>query len=109
MARLAGRVAFISGGAGGIGRAAAELFVREGAKVAIADVDDAAGAALARTLGDEALFVPTDVTDATDVEASVEAVVEQFGKLDLLFNCAGGSIGADAPLGKVDIATVWEH
>jgi NAD(P)-dependent dehydrogenase (short-subunit alcohol dehydrogenase family) len=107
MARLAGRVALIAGGAGGIGRAAAELFAREGAKVAIADVDDKAGAAVARALGEDALFVPTDVTDEADVEASVAAVVEQFGKLNVLMNCAGGSVSEDAPLGKVDVAAVW--
>jgi NAD(P)-dependent dehydrogenase (short-subunit alcohol dehydrogenase family) len=105
--RLAGRVALISGGAGGIGHAAAELFVREGARVAIADVDEKAGNALARAFGESALFVPTDVTDAMDVEASVEAVEEQFGKLDLLLNCAGGSVVEDKPLGKVDVAAVW--
>lgn len=108
MGRLAGRVALITGGAGGIGRAAAIAFVREGAKVAIADVDEKAGGALARELGADALFVPTDVTDAVDVEASVEAVEEQFGKLDTLLNCAGGSIGEDKPLGKVDVAAVWD-
>ena len=105
--RLAGRVALISGGASGIGRAAAELFAREGAKVTIADIDGQAGAALARALGDAALFVPTDVTDEASVEAVVAAAEQRFGKLDLLLNSAGGSISADAPLGKVDVAAVW--
>jgi len=104
--RLAGRVALISGGAWGIGRAAAELFAREGAKVAIADIDEAAGAALARELG--ALFLPTDVTDQAAVSAAVATVERQFGKLDILFNCAGGSIGEDAPVGEVDVAAVWD-
>ena len=105
MARLAGRVALISGGAWGIGRAAAELFAREGAKVAIADIDEA-GAALARDLS--ALFLPTDVTDGASVKAAVTAVERHFGKLDTLFNCAGGSISEDAPVGKVDLAAVWD-
>jgi NAD(P)-dependent dehydrogenase (short-subunit alcohol dehydrogenase family) len=104
--RLAGRVALISGGAWGIGRAAAELFAREGAKVAIADIDEVAGTALARGL--DALFLPTDVTEEVAVKAAVAAVERQFGKLDILFNCAGGSIGEDAPVGKVDIAAVWD-
>jgi len=104
--RLVGRVALISGGAWGIGRAAAELFAREGAKVAIADIDEAAGAALARELG--ALFLPTDVTGEAAVRAAVATVERQFGKLDILFNCAGGSIGEDAPVGEVDVAAVWD-
>jgi len=106
VARLAGRVALITGGACGIGRAAAELFAREGGKVAIADIDEQAGVAIARDLG--ALFLRTDVTDEASVKAAVEAVERQCGKLDVLFNCAGGSIGEDAPVGKVDVAAVWD-
>lgn len=108
MARLAGRVALISGGAWGIGRAAAELFVREGAKVVIADIDEKAGRALADALGAAARFVRTDVTDAASVQAAVAAAEHKFGKLDILFCCAGGSIGEDAPVGKVDVAAVWD-
>jgi len=107
MARLADRVALITGGAWGIGRAAAELFVREGARVLIADVDEQAGTALARVLGDAAMFVRTDVTEEANVRAAVAAAEQHFGKLDILFNCAGGSVSADAPLGKVDVAAVW--
>jgi NAD(P)-dependent dehydrogenase (short-subunit alcohol dehydrogenase family) len=106
--RLGGRVALISGGAWGIGRAAAELFAREGAKVAIADIDEKAGRALADTIGSAALFVRTDVTDEASVQAAVAAVERAFGKLDILFNCAGGSTGEDAPIGKVDVAAVWD-
>ena len=58
-------------------------------------------------LGDAALFVPTDVTDEASVKAAVAATEQHFGKLDILFNCAGGSVSADAPLGKVDVAAVW--
>jgi NAD(P)-dependent dehydrogenase (short-subunit alcohol dehydrogenase family) len=107
MARLARRVALITGGAWGIGRAAAGLFVREGASVVIADIDEQAGAALARVLGEAAAFLRTDVTDEAGVTAAVAACERQFGKLDTLFNCAGGSVSADAPLGKVDVAAVW--
>lgn len=107
MPRLTGRVALISGGAWGIGRAAAELFAREGAEVAIADIDEAAGRALARDL--DALFLPTDVTDEESVKAAAVAVERQFGKLDTLFNCAGGSVSEDAPVGKVDVAAVWDR
>lgn len=106
MPRLAGRVALITGGTWGIGRAAAELFVREGAKVAIADIDKKGGVALASELG--ALFLRTDVTDAASVQDAVAAVERDFGKLDILFNCAGGSISEDAPVGTVDVALVWE-
>ena len=108
--RLAGRVALISGAGAGIGLAAAELFAREGAKIVIAEVDHASGAAAearVRAQGGEARFVATDVTDAASVAAAVATGERAFGKLDILFNCAGGSISADAPLGKVDIEAVW--
>jgi NAD(P)-dependent dehydrogenase (short-subunit alcohol dehydrogenase family) len=107
--RLAGRVALISGGASGIGRASAELFIREGARVAIADIDEAAGRELQRALGDAAIFIRTDVTDEASVKAAVDSTATQLGKLDTLVNCAGGSISADAPIGKVDVAAVWER
>jgi len=106
--RLAGRVALITGGAWGIGCAAAELFAREGAKVAIADIDEASGVALARDIGASALFIRTDVTDEASVNAAVAAAERHFGKLDMLFNCAGGSVSEDAPVGKVDVAAVWD-
>ena len=107
MPRLAGRVSLISGGAAGIGRATAELFAREGAKVVIADIHEGPGRALADALGNAALFVRTDVTDEASVSAAIAAAEKQFGKLDTLVCCAGGSIPADAPLGKVDVAAVW--
>jgi NAD(P)-dependent dehydrogenase (short-subunit alcohol dehydrogenase family) len=110
--RLAGRVALISGAGWGIGRAAAVLFAREGARVVIADVDEAAGAAtaaLVREVGGTVLLVRTDVTDEASVKAAVDVAVAQFGKLDTLLNCAGGSIREDAPLGKVDVAAVWDR
>jgi NAD(P)-dependent dehydrogenase (short-subunit alcohol dehydrogenase family) len=109
--RLAGRVALISGAGAGIGLAAAELFAREGAQIVIAEIDRAGGAAAearVRAQGGDARFIATDVTDPESVAAAVAAAEGAFGKLDVLFNCAGGSISADAPLGKVDIAAVWD-
>ena len=86
---LAGKVAIVTGGAGGIGRATVELFVREGAKVVIADVDVAAGEQLAASLGGQALFRRTDVAVAEEVQALVDVAVESFGGLDIMFNNAG--------------------
>lgn len=91
---LAGKVAIITGAAGGIGRATVELFVAEGAKVVIADVQDEAGGALATRLGDAALFRHTDVGSEADMQAVVDLAVERFGGLDILFNNAGMSCGA---------------
>lgn len=88
---LGGKVAIITGAANGIGRATAEVFVAEGAKVVIADVDDAAGGEVATALGDAAFFVRTDVSDADSVNGVVNAAVEHFGKLDCMVNNAGVS------------------
>lgn len=91
---LAGKIAIITGGAGGIGRATVELFVAEGAKVLIADLDEAAGNALAQRLGDAACFIRTDVASRDDVQAAVDLAVARFGGLHIMFNNAGMSCGA---------------
>lgn len=86
---LAGKVAIVTGGASGIGRASVELFVAEGAKVLFADVNDAAGEALAAQLGESALYQHCDVSQRAQVQALVDTAVAQFGGLHILFNNAG--------------------
>jgi NAD(P)-dependent dehydrogenase (short-subunit alcohol dehydrogenase family) len=86
---LAGRVAIITGGAGAFGRATADLFVEEGAKVVIADVDAAGGEDAARALGPAVAFKRTDVAEADQVQELVDFTVGQFGGLHVIFNNAG--------------------
>src|ERR1041385_595148 len=112
--RLAGKVAFITGGGGGIGRATAERFAEEGAKVVVADIDDAAGAAAAESArargknsrGD-AVFIHCDVRDKTSVEAAMADTVKRFGKLNVLHNNAGGSTPQDGPVTTVSEEEFW--
>lgn len=92
MGRLQGKVAIITGGASGIGEAAARLFVAEGARVTIADMQDEQGRRVEAELGESALYVRTDVSKGAEVEAMVRKTVERFGCLDTLFNNAGISI-----------------
>ena len=90
--RLSGKVALITGAASGIGRESALLFAREGARVAVADLDSRAGDAVAAEIakaGGEAIAVRCDVARARDVEAAVAAVEQRFGALHVLFNNAG--------------------
>jgi NAD(P)-dependent dehydrogenase (short-subunit alcohol dehydrogenase family) len=93
---LSGRVAIVTGGASGIGRATVELFVLEGARVVIADVDAKRGEELAEQLGEGAVFKRTDVSRADDVQALVDHAVARFGGLHVMCNNAGisGSTGA---------------
>ena len=90
--RLAGKVAFISGGARGMGAAEARLFAREGAKVAIGDLLEAEGRQVVTEINDtggEALYTPLDVTSEEAWDKALQATVERFGKLDILVNNAG--------------------
>lgn len=92
MARLTGKVAFITGAGTGIGRACAELFAREGAGVALAGRRRApldATAAAITAAGGQALVVPCDVSQAKEVEQAIAATVERFGRLEIVVNNAG--------------------
>ena len=92
MGRLDGKVALITGAASGMGRAAAELFAREGARVVVTDVVEDAGAAAAaaiRAAGHEATFVRADVSRADDCERMVTSAVDTYGALHILYNNAG--------------------
>lgn len=93
--RLEGKVAVITGGASGIGEGTVRRFVEEGARVVIADLQDAAGTALCAELGAATRFIRCDVTIEGDVAAAVDLAVAEFGSLDIMFNNAGivGAIG----------------
>jgi len=92
MGRLDGKVAVITGAGSGIGRETAILFAREGAKIVVADYASEAGEATVCQIGEkggDALFIKTDVSQASDVERMVKATVEKYGRIDILYNNAG--------------------
>lgn len=110
-ARLQDKVAFITGGTGGIGAVACRLFAEEGAKVAVAGRRSAEGERIAaeiRASGKEAIFVQTDVTRAESVEAAIARTVSAFGRLDVIYNNAGGSSAADGPVTRTPADVFWK-
>ena len=107
---LNGRVAIITGGASGMGRAASLLFAEAGANVVVADVNDAGGgevAELASKSGQQAVFQHTDVSVEADIEACVARATHTFGRLDIMFNNAGIA-GAVGPLEDVSVED-WDR
>lgn len=89
MARLSGKIAIVTGGAQGMGEAHARLFIKEGARVVLTDVNEEAGMALADELGGNALFVRHDVSSWADWAAVLAAAEARFGVVDVLVNNAG--------------------
>jgi NAD(P)-dependent dehydrogenase (short-subunit alcohol dehydrogenase family) len=103
--KLEGRVALVIGGASGIGRACADAFAEEGAKVMVADVNQqGAEETVSRihALGGSASFVRTDITNEESVKAAVQATVQEFGKLDIMVPSAGGGTPDDP-------SAAWHH
>lgn len=92
MKSLKDKVALVTGGSSGIGRAAALLFAREGAKVVVADIQVEGGeetVGMIKEAGGDAIFVKTDVSKSSDVKALINKTVEHYGRLDCAFNNAG--------------------
>ncbi|XP_052161494.1 momilactone A synthase-like [Oryza glaberrima] len=103
--RLAGKVAVITGGASGIGKATAKEFIENGAKVIMADVQDDLGHSAAAELGPDASYTRCDVSDETQVAAAIDLAVKRHGHLDILYNNAGvmGAMPQD-DMASVDLA-----
>lgn len=111
MRRLDGKVAFITGAGAGIAKASAIAFAREGASVALIEINADLGRNAEREIrdgGGNALFIETDVTQDDRVRRAVDSTVARFGRLDILLNCAGGSVPEDVPVHEMDL-DVWHR
>ncbi len=104
--RLGGKVCIVTGAGSGIGHASALLFAAEGARVVAADIDEASAAETAREIGGDAISHRVDVADEAETAGLAAAIVERFGRIDVLFNNAGIS-----GVGDVEETTIelWEQ
>lgn len=98
--KLADKVAIVTGGASGLGRATIEKFAGRGAHVAIFDLNEEAGKELEHELGDRALFRQVNVADDDSVAAGIAAVMDRFGAIHVCVNCAGRGGGATKTMGR---------
>jgi NAD(P)-dependent dehydrogenase (short-subunit alcohol dehydrogenase family) len=109
--RLQDKVAIITGAGGGMGRVAAQVFAREGAKVVVAEFGEAAGeetVAHVESAGGQATFVKTDVSDEASAKAMVDHAIATYGRVDVLYNNAGVMPEADHSVIDTDVAT-WDQ
>ncbi len=110
MVRLEGKRALIKGAGDGIGRAAAELFGAEGAKIAVVEIQPERGQATADAInaaGGEAIFLQTDVADPDQMQAAFDTADERFGGLDIVYNNAGGATSRDGNITEVPLDEFW--
>lgn len=110
MNRLLGKTAFLAGATSGIGRAAAELFAAEGARVVVAGRRVAEGEAVVngiRELGGEAIFIRTDVTEEASVASAIDQSVRHYGSLNVIFSNAGGSSNKDGSVVDAALDEFW--
>ncbi|MFC8663051.1 SDR family NAD(P)-dependent oxidoreductase [Streptomyces sp. NPDC057199] len=107
--RLSGKVAVVTGGAGGLGSATCRRLVAEGARVVVADINGPAAKMLAEELGESATGYEFDYRDEGSVRSLIDHTVEQYGRIDLLHNNAvgGAAAGADGQIAEADPAT-WD-
>jgi NAD(P)-dependent dehydrogenase (short-subunit alcohol dehydrogenase family) len=109
--KLEGKVAIITGAGGGIGRAGATLFAREGARVVVAEIDRARGLETVRQIedsGGQAIFAETDVTKPASAEATVKACLRAYGQLHIMYNVAGYSMNEEKGVAETPIE-VWNE
>ena len=102
--RLDGKTSIVTGAASGFGREIARRFAREGAKVALLDINGAGAEAVASEIGDQAIAVEADVAEAADIDAAVAKTQAAFGRIDIVVNNAGWS-HKNQPILDVDYAT----
>ena len=108
--KLAGKIALVTGGGAGIGRACVELFAQEGAQVVFAELDAATGQATCDALkarGQSCLFVQTDVSEPAQVERFIKTAIDAHGRIDVLYNNVGGSTMRDGPVTTAPFDEFW--